>query len=117
TYPAHTRMFCYEVERLAERVFEAGKVKLVVGHARLTSAVTRDGEHVAYAAIHFGDHNVNGGVSPFQGEAAFEAQVDEFAAAFARVDIPQIIRMMDRTLGESSYSLGSLFRDEQRKVL
>ncbi|HEY8503611.1 MAG TPA: malto-oligosyltrehalose synthase, partial [Gemmataceae bacterium] len=39
------------------------------------------------------------------------------AAAFARVDYAEIIRMLDRDLGGTSYSLGSLFRDEQRRVL
>src|SRR5262249_30597174 len=35
----------------------------------------------------------------------------------AKADFPDIIRLMDRGFGESTYSLGSLFRDEQRKII
>jgi hypothetical protein len=37
--------------------------------------------------------------------------------AFSRADFAEIIRLMDRHFGESSYSLKSLFRDQQRKIL
>jgi hypothetical protein len=36
---------------------------------------------------------------------------------FGRADFTGLLRLMDRASGGSSYSLGSLFRDEQRKVL
>jgi hypothetical protein len=38
-------------------------------------------------------------------------------AAFAKADFPEVIRLLDRHFGESTYSLKSLFRDNQRKVL
>ena len=41
----------------------------------------------------------------------------EIAEAFARADFPEVIRLFDQHFGESTYSLRSLFRDEQRKVL
>ncbi len=115
-YPKQTRMFAYQIDREEGRSFEAGKVKLVVGHATLTSEVTTETTRLAYGSMHFGDHNVHGGVRPFDGADAHRARADEFAAAFARVDYAQIVRLMDRHFGDS-YSLGSLFRDEQRKVL
>jgi len=72
---------------------------------------------VSYAALHLGDHNVNGGVRFFKGCEAFQQLVSEFSEAFNRADFPQVIRLMDRHFGESNYSLKSLFRDQQRKVL
>jgi (1->4)-alpha-D-glucan 1-alpha-D-glucosylmutase len=115
-YPAQARVSCYRVDREDSRTLEAGKVKLVLGHAGITSVVTQERQRRTYAAIHFGDHNVQAGVRPFQGEEAYRAAVAELEAAFARVDYAEIIRVMDRHFG-ASYSLASLFRDEQRRVL
>jgi hypothetical protein len=41
----------------------------------------------------------------------------ESLAAFAKADLPEALRVLDRHFGELMYSLRSLFRDEQRKVL
>ena len=64
-----------------------------------------------------GDHNVNGGVRPFLGEEAERYLTHEAVEPFTRGDFGEVIRLMDRRFGESNYSLRSLFRDEQRKVL
>ncbi len=117
SYPRSSRLFCYRVERHDERQLEAGRVRMLLGHATLMSLPTREKWDFAYAAIHFGDHNVSGGVRSFPGEEAYRGQIDAFAEAFARVDVPQLLRLMDRHFGESTHSVASLFRDEQRKVL
>jgi hypothetical protein len=33
------------------------------------------------------------------------------------VDIPEVVRLLDRRFGEKTYSLRSLFRDEQRRIV
>ena len=43
--------------------------------------------------------------------------VGETTAAFRRGDFAEVIRTFDRHFGASTYSLQSLFRDEQRKVI
>jgi hypothetical protein len=43
--------------------------------------------------------------------------VAEVSTAFAHADMPDSIRLMDRNFGGVNYSLKSLFRDEQRKVV
>jgi hypothetical protein len=88
-----------------------------VGRAKVTFDVTRASDELSYAALHFGDHNVNCGVRYFRGEEAFQELVNEFNEAFGRADFPNLIRLMDRHFGESYYSLKNLFRDEQRKIL
>ncbi len=114
-HPAQARLFCYLIERTAGRTLEAGKVKLVVGQARISSTITLEAELRAYGAIHFGDHNVHAGVR-FLEEGPYRACVAELEEAFARVDYAELIRLMDRHFG-APYSLASLFRDEQRRVL
>ena len=41
----------------------------------------------------------------------------EAMQAFSRADIPDVIRAFDRGFGTDTYSLKSLFRDEQRNTL
>jgi len=111
------RVYSYDVERLDERVRRAGRARLVLGQARLTSRITGDSSEVSYGVLHFGDHNVNGGVRLFRSEEEFEQTSRDAIAAFERAELAETIRVMDRHFGESNYSLKSLFRDEQRRIL
>jgi hypothetical protein len=67
--------------------------------------------------MHMGDHNVNGGVRKFLGSDDYLELTREVTEPFMRADFAEVIRIMDRRFGESNYSLISLFRDEQRKIL
>jgi alpha-amylase/alpha-mannosidase (GH57 family) len=116
-YPTQTHLFCYQVNREDVHLHEAGKVRLIVGRAVLTSMVTGESERFSYGVVHFGDHNVNAGVRPFTDEESYQALVADFARPFERVDVPSLVRLLDRHFGESIYSLESLFRDEQRRIL
>jgi len=117
SYAPQARIYSYSVEREDQRQMEAGKTRLVIGRARFTSEVTRDSASLSYGVLHFGDHNLNGGVREYRGPEQFEALAAEASEAFGRADFPEVIRLMDRHFGESSYSLKSLFRDEQRKIV
>ena len=117
TYPKQAPMFTFQVDREDAQAFEAGKTRLVAGKVVLTSTITGEAERFTYGAVHFGDHNVNGGVRTYQSDEAYQALVDDFAAAIKRVDVPNLVRLVDRHFGERSYTIESLFRDEQRRVL
>jgi hypothetical protein len=43
--------------------------------------------------------------------------LDEMVGAFKKADFTEAIRAMDRHFGASTYTLKSLFKDEQRKIL
>jgi hypothetical protein len=43
--------------------------------------------------------------------------VQEISEVFARADLPEVIRLLDRNFGKNIFSLRSLFRDDQRRVL
>ena len=116
-YEEQTELYCYAVRREDYRVFEAGKAKLLVGRAEMTSKITRESADLAFGVLHFGDHNVNGGVMEFQSEELYKTTLDELKETFNRGDFPEVIRLLDKHFGESSYSVRSLFRDEQRRVL
>ena len=59
-----TSPFDYQITRRDAQAFEAGWVKLVVGHGDLVSKVTREAADFAFAAIHLGDHKRSRGRCP-----------------------------------------------------
>lgn len=117
TYPEETQIYCYSVRRHDYRVIEAGKLRLALGRAAFTSSVTQEAQDLSFGVLHFGDHNLTGGVRVFQGSEAYGELVRNTSDAFSRADVPEVIRLLDRGFGTNIYSLKSLFKDEQRKLL
>jgi alpha-amylase/alpha-mannosidase (GH57 family) len=116
-YKEQAKIYCFEAFREDYQAFTAGAARLAVGRLRLTSAVTRESEILEFGALHMGDHNVNGGVCKFVGDEQYASFRQDITEPFARADFAEVIRCMHRRFGESNYSVSSLFRDEQRKVL
>jgi alpha-amylase/alpha-mannosidase (GH57 family) len=116
-YADEQRIYCYDVSRRDERRSEAGRARLIVGQARIRSVITYREATLSYAAIHLGDHNVVGGVRPFQSDEAYRALADDVESAFGHGDFPAVLRKLDEAFAASTYSLKSLFRDEQRRIL
>jgi alpha-amylase/alpha-mannosidase (GH57 family) len=116
-YPDQTQIYCYSVRRTDYRTIEAGKLRLALGRADFTSEVTQESRDLSFGVLHFGDHNLTGGVRVFQGQTAYEELVKHAGDAFYRADVPEVIRLLDRGFGTNIYSLKSLFRDEQRNLL
>jgi hypothetical protein len=116
-YPDPARIYCYEVERQNGRAWRAGRARLSLGRAAVTSEQTGETALLAYGVLHFGDHNLNAGVKPYVDREDHEHSVAEIGGAFEHGDLAQVIRLLDRYFGDVSLSLRSLFRDEQRRVL
>jgi alpha-amylase/alpha-mannosidase (GH57 family) len=116
-YAEHDRIYCFAVDREEFKSSEAGKMKLCLGRARFTSRITGESVFQSFGVLHFGDHNVNGGVREFRGEEAYQSLVQEISETFSRADHPEVIRLLDRNFGKNIFSLRSLFRDEQRRIL
>jgi alpha-amylase/alpha-mannosidase (GH57 family) len=117
SYGDRAEIFCYRVEREDYRILPAGRKRLALGRARITSEITQESVRVTFGVLHFGDHNVSGGIREYQGEEAYQALIGEIAEIFQGADFPEIIRAVDRNFGAGVYSLKLLFRDEQRKIL
>lgn len=112
-----SRVYCYEVELEDSLRRDSGKARLAVGRALVTSMITRATANLSFAVIHFGDHNVNGGVGRYAGDEDYHSLVTEAGDAFERGDFAQVVRVMDEHFRASTYSLKSLFRDQQRLIL
>jgi alpha-amylase/alpha-mannosidase (GH57 family) len=116
-YEKQARIYCYGVDVEDYQSFVAGKLKLAVGWAKVSSEITLESASLSFGVLHFGDHNLNAGVRDYHGEEAYQAMVQEVNQTFQKADFPEVIRLLDKHFGTSTYSLKSLFRDEQRKVL
>jgi alpha-amylase/alpha-mannosidase (GH57 family) len=117
TYPKQAQIYGYTADREDYQRFEAGRANLVVGRATIHSRVTWESARLSFGVLHFGDHNLTGGVRPFRDDTAYQALVDELTEPFSRADFPAVIRLQDKHFGAPTYSLRSLFRDEQRHIL
>jgi alpha-amylase/alpha-mannosidase (GH57 family) len=116
-YAPEDRIFCFSINRQDYRLAEVGKAKLAVGKIQVTSEITRQSRDLSFSVLHFGDHNMCGGVREFQGEEAYDAMAWEVTEAFSWAEFPETLRRIDHHFGICTYSIRSLFRDEQRKVL
>ena len=116
-YGEHSSLYCYTVDRQDYRLVESGRARLAVGHARVCSRVTQECSHLTFGALHLGDHNLNAGTRSFRDQQAYEALVKEASEAFQGGDLPAALRTLDRQFEGTTYSLKSLFRDEQRRIV
>ncbi|MBW1713901.1 MAG: DUF3536 domain-containing protein, partial [Deltaproteobacteria bacterium] len=116
-YDQQARIYCYLAQRQAGQLLEAGRAKLLLGRAQISSEVTLESAELTFVVLHFGDHNLSCGVRGFQGEEAYQLMVDELSQSFDRADFPETLRLLDKHFGLPAFSLKSLFRDEQRKIL
>lgn len=109
--------YCYSVEPSDYRTQAAGHTQLVVGRANICSRITQECEQLTFSVLHMGDHTLSAGVRRFQGEESYAVTVEELSRAFSRGDVPAVIRGLDRHFGGTVYTLKSLFRDEQRRIV
>jgi alpha-amylase/alpha-mannosidase (GH57 family) len=116
-YGEETEINSFSVKRLDFHARESGKFHLGMGKAEFASKVTRETRVLMFSALHFGDHNILGAVKPFTNEQEYAQLISLLAEAFSKADTPEVVLLLDRRFGEKTYSLKSLFRDEQRRIL
>jgi len=116
-YPSDARVFCYHVTTEDYERRSEGAPQVAVGRSEFQSVITGEQETISFGVLHFGDHNITAGVRPFKDEDTYSQMKAETLKAFAKADLPEALRALDRHFGELTYSLRSLFRDEQRKIL
>ncbi len=111
------RIYCYTIEQKDVRVLSSGKTKLVAGRINVTSDITWESSEISYGVVHLGDHLITGGVRLFKGEEEYGRTLKAMTEAFENGDFTGLVHTVDNEYGGGSYTLGLLFRDEQRKVM
>lgn len=116
-YSPQAVIFSYSVQRLDYHMRAAGKLRMALGKALFTSRITQGSAALTFWTIHFGGHNVVAGVRAFDSDSSYHALAHDILDSFSRIEIPEVVRLLDRGFGEGIYTLKSLFRDEQRRIL
>jgi alpha-amylase/alpha-mannosidase (GH57 family) len=119
SFADETVLFCFRIRRISHDIYTSGKGRLAVGRVHVASAITGDAKSFSFAVLHFGDQNITAAVKAYADAdaAAFEAFAAEAAGHVQRADFPEVIRQIDRFYGHANYSITSLFRDEQRRIV
>jgi len=111
-----TPKFCYDISSVDYHHKQSGGSRLGMGRANVTSKITRDSRDITFAAIHMGDQVLHAGVR--------EATNGEFTELTAKVTeefsagrFPDVLDALDDYFGEMRYSLKSLFKDEQKRII
>jgi alpha-amylase/alpha-mannosidase (GH57 family) len=116
-YGEQADIYCYHIDIEDYQTSACGKARLAAGRARVTSTITRESDTLSFGVLHLGDHNINAGVREYQNEESYNVMVAETTQTCATADFPEVIRLLDKHFGDSTYSIKDLFLDEQRKVL
>lgn len=117
TYGDETAIYCYQVKREDYSVESDGRVRLAVGRAHVRSDITTDEATLSFGVLHLGDHNITGGVREDHEDKLFLELREKLRAAFDHADTAEVIRILDQQFNESTFSLRSLFKDEQRRIV
>ncbi len=119
SYPDEAELFCYSIRRLSYEVVTSGRGRLLFGQARVASQITQEPETVIFAVVHFGDQNITAVVKRFDPSRVEEYKdfVEKARSAVIGADFPALIRLFDQLFRSKTYTIQSLFRDEQRRIV
>lgn len=117
--PETTPLFCYDVRRTSGELLSMGRRRFAYGQAEICSRVTLECEEVLFAVLYRGDQNLSATVQ--RADAAtlhsFQDFIQKMRETFLSADIAEGILLFAREFEVTRYSLSSLFRDEQRRIL
>ena len=116
-YEEHSQIYCYAVAKEDYRRIATDDASIALGRIHVASEITEESDSLNFCVVRIGSHDFKGGVSNQNDPQAFATMKEEVSAAFDKGLYTELIVLMDRHFGTHSYSLSSLFRDEQRKIL
>jgi alpha-amylase/alpha-mannosidase (GH57 family) len=117
SYQEAERIGAYEVVRQDYQLREAGRSRMAYGRLRVRSTVDLTDADIEFGVVHLGDHNVACGIRGRGDDAAYRSLALELEQHFETADFPEMIRAIDERFGSHLYSLRTLFRDEQQRIL
>jgi alpha-amylase/alpha-mannosidase (GH57 family) len=116
-YTETDRVYCYTVEQEDVQARETGRARLIVGAASVTSEITLETDTFSFAGVYIGDNSMTAGVAPYRDDESYGRLKEDIVEPFTRADFPGIVRIFDQYFGDHTYSLRSIFHDDQRKIV
>jgi hypothetical protein len=116
-YEDHAQIYCYAVAKEDFTKIATQEASLALGRIHVASELTEETERMTFCVLRLGSHDFKGGISTSSDAESYATMKQEMSAAFDKGLFSELIGLMDTHFGSHSYSLSSLFRDEQRKIL
>jgi len=116
-HPDIARIYGYEVRILDFESQKCGKNSVNFGHLKVTSFITTESMEIDFVALLRDDNTVVAGISPSHTLKAYDKMSEEISTACSMDDTVQIEQLMKSRFKESMYTISSLFRDAQHKIL
>lgn len=116
-YPQSLDIYCFHANIEHYDRIEAGIQVLASGRAKLQNMLTMQEDNIDFTVLHFGDHNLIGAVTERLPDDTFFKMKSNLQKAFRKGDTTEVMRLMNVSFGENSYSLWHLFKDEQRRIM
>lgn len=116
-YEEESKIFCFTAEQRAYRSAEAGRAKAATGRVSIMSDITLESLDFSFGVLHMGDHNITCGVRTYAGGEPYRSMHQAIFDTFNHADFPEVLNQLSRHFPGTLYSIKSLFRDEQRRIL
>ncbi len=114
------RIYAFTVARRILRRGNGGPLKLLLAEVDVTSEITGEAGGFTYAALAWGDPNVQvgvrPGVRPRLGPALDDEEIAEVEEALRLADPAQVVRWLDRRF-PVQHALDALFGDDRERLL
>ena len=116
-YPREEKVYCYIAEQLDYQKQQLGTLTLAVGQVQLTSEITRETQHLTFAAFHLGGWDFHCGIKPFAGRLAYSELKQQLFEALKQASAAQTIMIMNQAFGDSHFGLQHLFAEERHRIM
>ena len=115
--PEQLELFNYRAEMEHFDRLQAGHQRLAFGRTDIFSHLTASRQRFSFAVLYLGQQNMLGVLSDELPRQRYEAAVEDLRRAFRAPDLGQVIQLMTRYFGDTSFTFWHLFRDEKKKIL
>lgn len=116
-YRRQQSVYCYTVEQQDYRRQRLGPISLAVGLVDITSTITREALHLAFAVVHLGGWDFHCCIRSFHSRLDYTQAKDDLFACLSQASAAQTILAMNRTFGTQAYSLQDLFAEERHRMM
>ena len=110
-------IYCYSAAIEDFEHVEAGVQVLTTNRTRIQSNITLEEYAVDSAVLYLGDHHLFAAVQGRMPDEQFKRIRQDLVKAFRKGDSNEVMRLMNVAFEGRNYSLGHLFKDQQREIL
>lgn len=116
-HPERHQVYCYEADRLDYQIQRFGTLALAIGQVRLTSEISRESQHLIFAALHLGGLDFHCCIQPFRDRLAYSQLKDSLFASLTAASTAQVILQMSQLFDGETFALNDLFAEEEYRIV